>query len=102
MIPGRDALSGASLFSGAGAGRLHERLALLSYCPATEPWECRAARRLSALPLDNGGSPKADPRNGPAFSLLPWWNGPEQQQKTACGESDSSIHFPAMSEGPHV
>jgi hypothetical protein len=34
--------------------------------------------------------------------LLPWRNGPAWQEKTACGETDSSIHFPVMSEGLHV
>jgi hypothetical protein len=116
MTPRRGALSGASLFSGAVAGRLHERLAdshervqpvksarhFLSYCPGSEPWECRAARRSGALPLDNDGRPKASPRSALAFSLLPWRNGRASREKTACGESDSSIHFPAMSEGLRV
>jgi hypothetical protein len=116
MTPRRGALSGASLWSGAGAGRLHERLApsqrrvqsvksarhFLSYCPGAPLSVWRAVSRLGALPREVAGSPKAGPRSGPAFSLLPWRNGPAWQEKTACGETDSSIHFPVMSEGPHV
>jgi hypothetical protein len=116
MTPRRGALSGASLWSGAGAGRLHECLApsqrrmhpvksaryFLSYCPGAPPSVLRAVSRFSALSREVAGSPKASPRSGPAFSLLPWRNGLASPEKTACGESDSSIHFPVMSEGPHA
>jgi hypothetical protein len=116
MTPRRGALSGASLLSGAGAGRLHERRApshrrmqsfertplFLSYCPGTLLSVWRAASRLCVLPRKAAGHSKASPRSGLTFSLLSWRNGPAWQDGIACGESDSSFQFQVMSEGSHV